>query len=362
MRVKLIAGILLLGSCAFGQIIKAAPGYEFPVYDAIAKVGEAVELEMEAKDGVKYEWTHDGSGKLEFVKDTVKVKWTAPLKAAATNPVLLTVTAKDNRGALTGTFVKKVAILGGDIIEQPLLFFCDGPGPARLFKCAPHQVKETRFKWEVIRGSESVFVIPEDISKSEAKFKTRKISQKKDEVEIRLTYILESEKEKKSYEVSKNTYVKIPVVFKQLSHENKVEEGPDLYGYATVTTYQLLDQFNEVLQAEGIVITQDITLVSNPYNILPKSIKVDLNQYVTDYEGKVASRRFITTVAPLPEKFETIYEQDLYVNDVCLLDKLDIIYSRSGVEEKANRDRKTRRQKMEEVKKKNSVKKEGGGR
>jgi len=44
------------------------------------------------------------------------------------------------------------------------------------------------------------------------------------------------------------------------------------------------------------------------------------------------------------------------------LEKLDIVYSKNGVEEKVNRDRKTRRQKMEEVKKKPQDKKEGSAR
>ncbi|MFH1074346.1 MAG: hypothetical protein V1752_04570 [Candidatus Firestonebacteria bacterium] len=360
MIMRILAGLIVFCSISSAQIITAAPGYEFPDYDSIAKIGETVELQVEAKDGIKYEWTHDGNGKLELLQDTIKAKWTAPLAPSKVNPALITITAKDNTGAVTGTFVKKVAVIGGEIFDQPLLYFCDGPGSARLFKCAPNQVKETRYKWEVMRGTESVAVIPEDISKSEAKFKTRKISQKKDDVEIKLTYILESNKEKKIFEISKCTYVKMPVILKQISRENRVDEGPDIYGYNTVTSYQLLDQFDESLQAEGIVVTQEITLVKNPYMIPPKSIKVDFKQYVTDWEGKFSSRRFVATIAPLPDKFEVVYEQDLYVNDVCLLEKLDIVYSKNGVEEKVNRDRKTRRQKMEEVRKKPQEKKEGG--
>ncbi|OGF47108.1 MAG: hypothetical protein A2452_00320 [Candidatus Firestonebacteria bacterium RIFOXYC2_FULL_39_67] len=362
MIMRILAGLMILCSISFAQIITAAPGYEFPSYDSIAKVGETVELLVEAKDGIKYEWSHDGNGKLEIVQDTIKAKWTAPTSPSKTNPALITIIARDNSGTVTRTFIKKVAVFGGEILDQPLLFFCDGPGSARLFKCAPNQVKETRYQWEVMRGTESVFAIPEDTSKSEAKFKTRKVSQKKDDVEIKLTYILESEKEKKTFEISRRTYVKMPLVFKQISRDNKIEEGPDIYGYNTFTTYQILDQFNEPLSAEGIIINQEITLVSNPYAVLPKSIKVDLKQYVTDWEGKVVSRRFITTVAPLPDKFEALYEQDLYVNDSCLLEKLDIVYSKNGVEEKVNRDRKTRRQKMEEVKKKPQDKKEGSAR
>ncbi|OGF50004.1 MAG: hypothetical protein A2044_00020 [Candidatus Firestonebacteria bacterium GWA2_43_8] len=359
MLTKLIIAIMVICSASFGQILKAAPGYEFPDYDAIAKIGETVELQLERKDNTRYEWSHDGSGKLEMLEDNQKIKWTAPLAPAKTNPSLLTVTIKDNQGTVTGTLVKKVAVVGGEIVDQALVFFCDGSGPARLFKCAPNQVKETKYKWEVMRGTESVVVVPEDISKADAKFKTRRVSQKKDDVEIKLTYTLESNKEKKVFEISKRTYVKIPMVFKQVSRENKVDEGPDIYGYNTVTTYQLLDQFSEALQAEGIIVNQDITLVNNPFMIQPKSIKVDLKPYASDYEGKIVSRRFVSTVVPLSDKFEVNYEQDLYVNDNCLLEKLDIIYTKNGVEEKVNRDRKTRRQKMEEGKKKTSDKKDG---
>ena len=167
---------------------------------------------------------------------------------------------------------------------------------------------------------------------------------------------------RKVFETTKTTYSKMPASLKQISRENKVEEGPDIYGYTTVTNYQVLDQFGEPILAEGIVISQEITLVSNPYGILPKSIKVDFKQYVTDWEGKVSSKRFVTSVAPLPDKFSAVYEQDLYVNDVCLLEKLDIVYGKDGVEEKSNKDRKTRRQKMEEGKKKSSDKKEGTSR
>ncbi|OGF44816.1 MAG: hypothetical protein A2231_12535 [Candidatus Firestonebacteria bacterium RIFOXYA2_FULL_40_8] len=356
---KLITGILLICSAAFAQIITAAPGYEFPSYDSIAKAGETVELQVEAKDGVKYEWTHDGSGKLEVVSDTKKAKWTAPLTPAKANPTLITITAKDNNGAVIGTLIKKAAVVGGEIIDQPLLFFCDGPGSARLFKCAPNQVKETKYQWEILQGTESVLIIPEDISKPEAKFKTRKMSQKKDDVEIRLTYTLESNKERKIFEISKHTYVKMPVFFKQISRDNRLDEGPDIYGYSTATIYQVQDQFNEAISAEGITINQEITLVKNPFMIQPKAIKVDLRQYVTDFEGKVTSTRFINASSPLPEKFEAVYEQDLYVNDACLMEKIDITYSKNGVEEKVNRERKTRRQKMEEVKKKPGERKEG---
>lgn len=352
MQLKSVLAVMILCASFSGQLLTSAPGNAFPDYDALAKIGETVEISVEAKAGVKYEWTHDGSGKLEPGKDNLKANWTAPLSAGKVNPALVTIISRNEKGAITGTLVKKIAVFGGEIIDQTLLFFCDGAGPARLFKSSPNQVKEVRYKWEIMRGIENVVIVPEEINKPAARFKTIAMSQTKNNVEIKLTYTLETGKEKKIFEAVKQCSVKVPAALKSISRENKIEEGPDIFGYHTLINYQVLDQFNEPLQAEGIVITQDITLVSNPYQIPPKSIKVNYNQYVTDAEGQIGSSRYISALAPLLEKFEVIYEQDLYVNDACLLEKLDIMYSRFGVQEKPNRERETRRAKLVKGKKK----------
>ena len=334
-----------------GQVTQTVPA---PEYDVVAKVNEAVELSVEQKEGFKYEWNDGGAGKLEPAQG-IKVRWTAPKEPGKENPAVITIIGRSESGTGTvlSTVIKKIAVLGGDMLSQPILFYCDGPGPARLFKSAPNQPKETRYEWEIVRGTENLSLLPEDINRSEAKFKARKPSAKKDDVEIKLTYTLGNGKDKVTYETSRKSYIMMPVALKQLPRQNKVEEGPDIYGYSTVTKYQVMDQLGEPLQAEGIVIAQDITLVSNPVGISAKAIKLDFNQYTTDYDGQIGSRRYINSVFPLAPYFSVVYEQDLFVNGSCLIEKLDITYTKNGVTEVSNKDRKTRRERLEKGKSKN---------
>ncbi|GEM_PF-1751727 len=351
---KLIIISSLFTAVLPGQVVKTGTEPELP-YDAVVRAGQAFELSVEQKPGIKYEWSDGGAGRLELISGTSKARWTAPETPGKENPAVIKILARpgESSGTFTETITKKIAVLGGRINAQPLLFFCAGPGPARLFRSAANQVKGTRYQWEIVRGTEYLSLLPEDINRSEAKFKTRKPSGKKDDVEIKLTYTLGTGRDRTVYESSNKTYIMMPVALKKLARENSVEEGPDLYGYATTTKYQLLDQFNEPVQAEGIVIEQDITLVANPLGVSEKAIKLDFNQYVTDYEGIIGSRRYISSVFPLPVNFSVVYEQDLYVNGSCLLEKLDITYGKNGVDEVKNRDRLTRRERLEKSKNKN---------
>ena len=338
-----------------GQVLKPAAVSEPADYEFIVLAGESIELSVEQKEGFKYEWNDGGAGKLEPILGTGKARWTAPNTPGKENPVNIKILAVSERNiaAEKNTIVKKVAVLGGDIASQPVLFYCDGPGPARLFKSAANQARGVKYQWEIVRGTENLNLLPEDINRAEAKFKAKKPSAKKDDVEIKLTYTLGTGKEKKTCEYVKRFYVMMPVSLKKISRENVLEEGPDLYGFATTTKYRVMDQFGEPLMAEGIVITQDITLVSNPNGISAKAIKVDFGQYVTDFEGVIGSRRYISSVFPLPANFLTLYEQDLFINGSCLLEKLDITYTKNGVEEVSNKDRLTRRQRLEKSKSKN---------
>ena len=340
---KFIAVLVLPASFLFAQAVEP--------YDAVVKTGDTVELSVEVKNGIKYEWADGGVGKFDPA-ETAKIKWTAPEKPAKTNPALITVLGKDEKGVVISTVVKKVGVFGGPIIDQPLLFYCDGPGSPRIFKASPNQLPEIKYQWEIIRGVEYVGVLPEDVNKAEAKFKTKKGSLQKEDIEIKLTYNFGKIQKNIICESLLKTFVKIPMLLKKVDVDNKVKEGPDLYGYTTVTKYQLFNQFSEPLIAEGVIIGQDITLVGNPMGISPKSIKVDYSQYVTDYDGTISSKRYLSSIFPIPADFSVKYEQDLFVNNVCLIDKIDILYKRNGVEDVENLERMTRRQRMEAGKQK----------
>jgi hypothetical protein len=291
----------------------------------IVNAGETVEFSVEFnKDKAIFLWNDGGCGSFQILENSVKVRWTAPVVPPKENPIKITVKAKMD-DSIIGEGSKNIVVLGGDIISQPVFVYSNSLAPMRNFKSAPNQIKEVKYKWEVIKGNDTIAIPPEDIYKSEIRIKGKKKSVKKDDVEIKLTYTLSLLNEKKTYETIKKITVQCPTSLKVISTSNKIEEGPDLYGYTTLTTYQLLDQFNEPMAIEGIVIDEKLKMFKNPLKIPPEDFKLSLNGFVTDYEGKFVDKRYVIQSTPIPANFEVGFKQDLLINNV-VIRKNEIIY------------------------------------
>ncbi|MFH1824697.1 MAG: hypothetical protein ABH873_05670 [Candidatus Firestonebacteria bacterium] len=297
----------------------------------IVNVGETVELRIESpQEKTKFSWD-DGScgGNFQILDDFSKIKWTAP-NDIKKNPIIITAKAETD-GSLVSSGSKSIIILVGDIISPLVYVYSNGLASARNFKLAPNQIKGAKYKWEIIKGNENIAISPEDIYKSEVRIKGKKKSSKKDDTEIKITYTLELGSEKKTYEIIKKITVQCPTSLKVVSTSNKIEEGPDLYGYTTLTTYQLINQFDEPMTVEGISIREKLKLVENPLKIPPENFKFDLNNFVTDYEGKFIDRRYVIQTAPLLPNFEAKFKQELLVNDI-VIRKNEIIYKKDIAE------------------------------
>ena len=288
-----------------------AEAFEIKAQDSIVPAGESVELSVEGKEGLKFTWDDGGAGGV-FDGDASKVKWTAPALPPAKNPALITATCKDAAGAVTGWGSRRVTVLGGNFYSDIILNYCDGPGPARFFRAAPNQPEGTRYRWLLSKGDD-LALHPEDINKPEIRVKARRSSRVEDGNEAVLVYSLVSGTGTRSVSAVKKVTVFQPLTLKEIKRELKQESGPDVYGYSLFIVYQVMDQFNKPLQAEGIHVEEGLKMAKNPLKLPPDDFNFRMEGFNTDYEGKFTFGMKVLKPAPIPDNFEVSLVQDFRI-------------------------------------------------
>jgi len=305
---------------------------EVKASSSIANAGTAIELSVIGRDGVKFTWDDGGAGGI-FEAVEAKAKWTAPATAPKQNPVTITAAGKDDTGNTVLSGTKAIAVLGGPIESQPVICYCDGPGAPRLFKGAPNQLKDVKYKWVAAKGDD-LALTNDDLYSSGMKIKAKKSSVVEDNNEIKLIYTLLFDKETKSYEALKKVTVYQPCALKEVSRKLKQDFGPDIYGYSLYVTYQLIEQFGKPLQVEGIHIEESLKMQKNPLRFPQEDFQFRMNGFNTDADGRFNYGMTVVKSNPLPENFEVQVLQELKIRlggkDVqgCIVRKNELSYKR----------------------------------
>ena len=303
---KKIALLLFLLSAAF-----CAGAFNIKASASVVPAGEAVELTVEGNEGLKFTWDDGGAGGI-FSGDSSKVNWTAPALPSSKNPVAITATCKDTAGAVIGWGSRRLLVLGGSFNSDIILNYSDGPGPARFFRAAPNQPEGTKYKWVLAKGDD-LALHPEDINKPEIRVKARRSSRAEGGNEAMLIYTLVSGTESKSVSAVKTLTVFQPLALKELKRDLKQESGPELYGYSLFIIYQVIDQFNKPLQAEGIHIEEGLKMAKNALKLPPEYFNFKMEGFNTDYEGKFTFGMKVLKPAPIPDNFEVSLVQDFRI-------------------------------------------------
>ncbi len=289
----------------------AAETFEIKSLTAIVPAGETAELYVEGKDGLKFTWDDGGAGGV-FDGASSKVKWTAPAILGGKNPVIITATCRDAAGAATGWGARKFFVLGGDFRSDIILNCCDGPGPAKLFKAAPNQPEGTRYKWVMAKGDDLAFH-PEDLNKPEVRVKARRSSRAENTNEVVLFYSLTAGTETKTVSSVKKITALQPFSLKEIKRDLKQEFGPDVYGYSLTIVYQVMDQFNKPLPAEGIHVEEGLKMVKNPMRVPPEDFNFKMEGFNTDYDGRFTFGMKVSKSAPIPDGFQVSLVQDFRI-------------------------------------------------
>ncbi len=303
---KKIALLLFLLSAAF-----CAGAFNIKASASVVPAGEAVELTVEGNEGLKFTWDDGGAGGI-FDGDSSKVKWTAPALPPAKNPATITATCKDAAGAVSGGGSRQVQVLGGSFSSDIILNYCDGPGPAKYFKAAANQPEGTRYTWVMSKGDDLAFH-PEDLNKPEVRVKARRSSRAENTNEAVLFYSLTSGTETKTVSSVKKITVLQPFSLKEIKRDLKQEFGPDVYGYSLAIIYQVMDQFNKPLPAEGIHIEEGLKMVKNPMRVPPEDFSFKMDGFNTDYDGRFVFGMKVSKSAPIPDSFQVSLVQDFRI-------------------------------------------------
>ena len=289
----------------------AAETFEIKSASAVVPAGESVELYVEGKDGLKFVWDDGGAGGV-FEGASSKVKWNAPALPGSKNPATITATCRDAGGAVTGWGTKQFFVLGGAFRSDIILNYCDGPGPAKFFKAAANQPEGTRYKWVMAKGDDLAFH-PEDLNKPEVRVKARRSSRAENTNEAVLLYSLTSGTETKTVSSAKKITVLQPFSLKEMKRDLKQEFGPDVYGYALTIIYQVMDQFNKPLPAEGIHVEEGLKMVKNPMRVPPEDFNFKMEGFNTDYDGRFTFGMKVSKSAPIPDGFQVSLVQDFRI-------------------------------------------------
>ncbi len=297
-------GCALLAAVLFAYNLSAA---EIKASAGIVAVNSPVELSVEGGEGKTFIWNDSGAGGV-FDSASGKVKWTAPAKAPDNNPVLITFMEKEpaQGAALSGKI--SLAVLGGELTAQPLVYYCDGSGPLRAVKGAANQLKNVKYQWAKVKGDDLAFT-NEDLGKREMRIKALKTSSLESNNEIKLTYSLQLGSEIKSAEAAVNLTVYRPAALEEVSRKLKQNFGPDVYGYEQEIVFQVLDQFGKPLKVEGIHIDEALRQTKNTANMPPEHFRFPLNGFNTDVYGRFVYNMTVSRSAPLPDDFEVILKQ-----------------------------------------------------
>jgi hypothetical protein len=286
---------------------------------SIVRAGDTVEMSIEGFQGSNVVWNDGGASGSFDKKEGVLIKWTAPKQPSKNNPSIFSVQIKDTKG-VSSTITKNIAVLGGDIEIQPLIIFCDGKGPMRSMKAAPNQHKDTKYRWDLMLGSQNVILTANDITRNELKINGLRVSDRKDDTIIRLTYNLTYNGESLAFQVIKPFVVNFIKGLKSNLEKKELFDGPDIYGYNYVYSYQLINQFDDPVYAEGLTVNQKIKMISNPLGLREADFDFSKNSFITDNEGKFYYTFRVTRNIPLPERL--IVE---LIQNYLLVNKLDTL-------------------------------------